>query len=58
MTSEVIEGHIRLLLFLALKELCKTLIFNKDEYDPKYHERSHKARVSRFFVAHSFINQF
>ena len=31
--------------------------FHKDEYDLKGHERSHKARLANFFLAHSFLNQ-
>ena len=35
-----------------------TLIFHKDGYDLKDHERSHKARLTEFFLAYSFINRF
>ena len=28
----------------------------EDEHDPKGRERSHKARIAKFFLANSFIN--
>ena len=34
----------------------KALIFNKDEYDLKGHESSHKACLAKLVLAHSFIN--
>ena len=32
--------------------------WHEDEHDLKGHERSHKASLAKFFLAHSFINQF
>ena len=80
MTSDVIEGHISLFLFLALKRFYKfclnsnpiktynlvknTKINMKDTNFPWRwvypligHERSYKAHLAKFFLAHSFINQ-
>ena len=35
--------------------LWKKLIFHKDEYDPKGHERSHKTRLAKFFFDEKFL---
>ena len=73
MTSEVSKCHLRLILFITLKtfvslnsnlikdimnaNIMKILIFLKDEYALKVHERSFKANLI-FFLAYSFINRF
>ena len=35
-----------------------TLIYHKDDYDLNGHQRSHKAQLAKFLLAHSFINRF
>ena len=43
--------------FIKDKSL-KTEIFHKIKFDLKGDERSHKALLAIFFLAHSFINRF
>ena len=71
MTSEVIEGYIRVILFLPLKEFDfwdLEFFFIKTNYACFYYERhsiflkmsktSKVMRSHKLFLAHSFINQF